>query len=261
MTDVNHMPDSAVETETMRIVREAAHTSLKIGFPVRLIGRPGTGKTCALWHVARELKGTYCEITAASKNVKGMFEGLLRAIDYASGKNHVSMIADMVYRLYAPVENFCEDLGTWGPVSRLLVIDEIQTLEAQAFRELLRVQERCQLGLVVAGNEERLAGSKKDAETLAQIESRILPRRHLSGPSRCDCELIGASYNVEGKAAYDFIAAFGMATNFRALIQLLEVAQRLNGGTRGICQQHLEAGLRFLNPTPETLKLMKSQAV
>jgi len=73
--------------------------------------------------------------------------------------------------------------------------------------------------------------------------------------------LIGASYNVEGKAAYDFVAAFGMATNFRALVQLLEVAQRLNGGTRGICQQHLEAGLRFLNPTPETLKLIKSQAV
>lgn len=117
------------------------------------------------------------------------------------------------------------------------------------------------MGLVVAGNEERLAGGKKDAETLAQIESRILPPRHLSGPGRRDCELIGASCNVEGKAACDFVTAFGTATNFRALIQLLEIAQRLNGGTRGIRRQHLEAGLRFLNPTPETLKLMKSQAV
>ena len=71
----------------------------------------------------------------------------------------------------------------------------------------------------------------------------------------------GASYYVEGKAAYDFVNAFGTATNFRALIQLLEVVQRLNGGTRGICEQHLEAGLRFLNPKPETLNLMKSQAV
>jgi hypothetical protein len=57
--------------------------------------------------------------------------------------------------------------------------------------------------------------------------------------------------------AYDFVAAFGTATNFRALIQFLEVAQHLNGGTRGICQQHLEAGLRFLNPKPETLTLVK----
>ena len=251
-----NIPEVTVETETVRIVREAADMSLKIGFPVRLIGRPGTGKTCAMWHVAQEMEDIYCEVTAGCKNVKGMYEMLLRAIDCPSGRNHVSDIADLVFLKYSPDTVLFR--GEWVEKRYRVFVDEIQTMEAPALRELLRVQERCQIGLILAGNEERLAGGTKDTATLEQIESRILPPRRLPGPSKQDCELIGTSFGVEEMPAYKALAEFGMSTNFRALVQMLTVAKHLTAGTTGIRLQHIEAAMRFMGK-PELLKHMRKE--
>ena len=254
------IPESIVETETVRIVREAAQMSMAVGYPTRLIGRPGTGKSSALWHVAKEMGGSYCEITGAGKSIKAVFELLLDSINRRCGTNHLSAIADAVYSEFEPQHTWCSETDDYRFVPRLVFVDEIQTIEATAFRELLRVQERCSLGLVLAGNEERLAASDKDAATWAQIESRILPPQHLPGPSRQDCELICATYNVEGKGAYSLLSTYGSATNFRALIQLLEVAKRLTGDTTGIRFDHVEAAIRLMRPKAEILKLIKSEA-
>lgn len=254
-----NIPQKAVETGTLHIVRESAKLTLAIGYPVRLVGRPGTGKSCALWHVAEEMRGSFCEITGTNKNTKGMLEAVLDSIGMRSGKNHLSDIADLAYNLLAPKQEFCVETGDWKQIRRLLVVDEVQTLEATAFRELLRLQEKCSLGLVLAGNEERLAGGGKDAATWEQIESRILPPRQLPGPSEKDCIQIGLTFNVEGNEAYALIAKFGTATNFRALVQLLEVAKRLTGGAVGIRQQHLQSALKFMKPRPEVLKLLKPE--
>lgn len=156
-----HIPAAIVETETVRIVREAARTSIDLGYPTRLIGRPGTGKTSALWHIAQEMGGSYCEITGAGKNIKSMFEALLKSVGRLSGKTYISDIADEVYRTFEPQQRYCSDAGDWRFIPRLVVVDEVQTIEATAFRELLRVQERCSLGLVLAGNAERLAETAK----------------------------------------------------------------------------------------------------
>lgn len=258
MTRPEYFPKSIVETETVRIVREAAQLSLDLHLPVRLIGRPGTGKSCALWQVAKEMGGSYCEITAGIKKTKAMLESLLSSIGVKSGKNYASDIEELVYHHFRTKEDFVD--GEWRTVTRFLVVDEVQTLEVTAFRELLRVQERCSLGLVLAGNKERLAGGKNDADMLEQIDSRILPPWHLPGPSKRDCELIGSTFNVEGKDAYSVLSAYGMATNFRALVHLLEIAQRLTAGAVGIRREHLEAGLRFIKPKAEVLKLIKSEA-
>jgi DNA transposition AAA+ family ATPase len=201
----------------------------------------------------------YCEISGPSKKMKGMFEALLDSIGMRTGKKFLSDIAEEVYHHFGPRQIWCEN-GGWKFGPRLLVVDEVQTLEATAFRELLRVQEKCGLGLVLAGNQERLAGGTKDADTWAQIESRIAIQRHLPGPSKRDCELIGSTYNVEGADAYSAIAAYGMATNFRDLAQLLETARLLTGGTVGIRREHIESVLKFIKPRPEILKLMKSKA-
>lgn len=254
------IPEAIVETETVRIVREAAQMSMAVGYPTRLIGRPGTGKSSALWHVAKEMGGSYCEITGAGKNIKSVFELLLSSINKRCGKNHLSAIADAVYYEFEPQQTWCSEMNDFRFMPRLVFIDEIQTIEATAFRELLRVQERCSLALVLAGNEERLAADNKDAATWAQIESRIMPPQHLPGPSRKDCELIGSTYNVEGTNAYALLAAYGVATNFRALVQLLEVSKRLTGDATGIRCDHIEAAIRLMKPRAEILKLIKSEA-
>jgi DNA transposition AAA+ family ATPase len=253
-----NIPANIVETETVAIAREAATLALALRFPVHIVGRPGTGKSSALWHVAREMGGSYCEVSAPSKGTKAMFELLLDSIGERTGKKYVSEIADEVYYRFQPHHAPSSD-GEWHQFPRLLVVDEVQTLEPTAFRELLRVQEKCGVGLVLAGNAERLAGQKKDADTWAQIESRIAVRRTLPGPNKRDCELIGSTYNVEGKDAYEALSAFGTRTNFRDLTQLLEIAKSLAGNAIGIRKSHLETALRLANPKTEALKLLRSE--
>ena len=245
MKKSTRIPDVIVETEAVALVREEANTSLLTGYASRLIGRSGTGKTCAMWHVAHEMGGIYCEVTTASKNPKGMMEMLLRAAGYRSSCNSISGIIDDVVHEYSP--QVVLRGGKWIREQRLLFVDEIQTAEAPALRELLRVQEQCQFGLVLAGNEERLAGGNKDAATLKQIVSRIMPPCHLPGPSLRDCELIGASFGVEGIPAYKVIASFGTGTDFRELDKLLILAKSLTAGTTGIRLEHVEKALRFMN--------------
>jgi len=252
-----NIPASIVETDTVVIAREVATVATNFLCSVHLIGRAGTGKSTALWHVACDMGGSYCEVSQASKNTKGLFELLLDSIGCRTGKKYLSDIADEVYHLFRPALTW--DGDGWKHQPRLLVVDEVQTLEAPAFRELLRVQEKCELALVIAGNAERLAGRAKDANTWEQIESRISIQRHLPGPSRRDCDLIGSAYNVEGADAYEALAAFGMRTNLRDLTKLLEFARGLTGGT-GIRLKHLEDALRLRKPKADVLRLLKSEA-
>jgi DNA transposition AAA+ family ATPase len=252
-----NIPASIVETDTVLIAREIATVAVAYRCSVHLIGRAGTGKSSAVWHMAKQMGGIYCEVSQASKNTKGLFELMLDSIGRRSGKRHLSSIADDLYHAFQPREKW---LGQeWKYTPRLLVVDEVQTLEAPAFRELLRVQEKCELALVLAGNAERLAGRPKDAGTWEQIESRISIQRNLPGPSRRDCDLIGSTFNVEGAEAYNALATFGMRTNLRDLTKLLEFAQGLTGGT-GIRMQHLQDALRLRKPKADVLKLLKSEA-
>lgn len=214
-----------VETDTVLMAREIASLATNFRCCVHLIGRSGTGKSTALWHVARQMGGSYCEVSQASKNTKGMFELVLDSIG-------------------------------WRHQQWLLVVDEVQTLEATAFRELLRLQEKCELALVLAGNAERIAGRAKDANTWEQIESRISIQRLIPGPSRRDCDLIGSAFNVEGTDTYEALAAFGMRTNLRDLTQLLELAGGMTGGT-GIRLQHLKDALQMSKPKADVLRLLK----
>lgn len=199
----------------------------------------------------------------ASKTPKGMFELLIKTAGrwgYHSQRLAISTLADEVYSYYEQRQLVADD-GSWSSAPRLLVVDEVQTLEAPAFRELLRVQEKCEMGLLVAGNAERLAGTRKnDAATWEQVESRILAARYLPGPSKADCESIGSAHNVEGSDAYDLLVRFGMSTNFRALTQLLDFAARLTAGNVGIRRVHLENAIHITSPKTNLQKLLSSEA-
>lgn len=189
---------------------------------------------------------------------------LLGSLGIADGHKYLTDLSDDVYRTFMPSNRYCTDAGAFIDKPRFLVVDEVQTLEATAFRELLRVQEKCSLGLVLAGNAERLANTRRDAETWAQIESRIGMQRHLPGPSIRDCELIGSAFNVEGKDAYAALSAYGTRTNFRDLVQLLETARRMSGtetgNVVGIRLIHLQNALSTLTARAGAMKLLKPEA-
>lgn len=263
MTRPANVPETIVQTEAVKIVQEMADLSLLLRKPVQIIGRPGTGKSTALWHVANSMGGRYCEISQASKTPKGMLEMLIKTAGqwgYHSQRLSIGTLSDEVYSYYEHRSIIADD-GSWIYVPRLLVVDEVQTLEAPAFRELLRIQEKCEMGLLVAGNAERLAGTrKKDATTWEQVESRVLAARYLPGPSKADCESIGSAHNVEGGDAYELLVRFGMSTNFRALTHLLDFAARMTGNNVGIRRSHLEDALRFTNPKINLQKLLKPEA-
>jgi hypothetical protein len=258
-----NVPATIVHTEAVKIVQEMAELSLLLGKPVQIVGRPGTGKSTSLWHVANAMGGRYCEISQASKTPKGMLEMLIKTAGrwgYHSQRQSIGTLADEVYSYFEHRQVIADD-GSWKHKPQLLVVDEVQTLEAPAFRELLRIQEKCEMGLLVAGNAERLAGTrKKDAATWDQVESRILAARDLPGPSKADCESIGSARNVEGADAYELLARFGMSTNFRALTHLLDFAARLTGDGVGIRRTHLEAAIRITSPKTNLPRLLKSEA-
>lgn len=128
-----------------------------------------------------------------------------------------------------------------GP-RRLLIIDEIQTLEASSQRELLNIQETCDLALVVGGNGERLAKTKIDHAAWKQVDSRLGMKISLPALDRHDCISIGASFNVEGTDAYDAFVNFGTRTSARFLCRLLREARALAaGGGAGIRRHHIES--------------------
>lgn len=255
-----NIPETVVETATVAIARDAADYAIALRRPVHIVGAAGTGKSSALWHIAQSMGGYYCEISGPTKATKGLFELLLKTVGVWNGQKFISDLADAVYRAFEPVQRYSSAEGQWVMEPAFLAVDEVQTLEPTAFRELLRIQEKCEVGLIVAGNAERLAGKKQDAGTWDQIESRITMRRMLPGPSKKDCELIGSTFNVEGKEAYDALANFGMRTNLRDLTHLLEAAKRLSGGTTGIRKNHLEGALRTLNPKHDALRLLRPEA-
>lgn len=255
----DNIPEMIVETDTVAMARDATRWAIDLQYPVRVIGRPGTGKSSALWHIAQEFGGLYCEISQASKNTKGMLELLLQSADRWCGQQYVGQLADAVYSYFGE-ENYYPGNDVWRKPWPLLVIDEAQTLEPTAFRELLRVQEKCSLGMVLAGNAERLANTRKDADTWAQIESPIAMHRLLPGPSARDCELIGSTFNVEGRDAYSLLTSYGAVTNFRDLVQLLHTAKRMTGGVTGIRKPHLEQSLQILGVPKETLRTVLPKA-
>ena len=142
---------------------------------------------------------------------------------------------------------------------RLLIVDEIQTLEATAQRELQNIQETCNLALVMAGNGTRLAKSKVDPQTWKQVDERLGMKIKLPALSRQDCDLIGSAYGVEGMDAYEAIANFGMQTTARHLGRLLREAKALTGDTRGIQLKDIRNVLRS-KPDFADLKLLRPEA-
>lgn len=244
------------EIGSVRRIREGISYAMTFGWPTRIVSNAGYGKTTALYYLAQELGGTYCQVGYAHKTVPDMYRMLLAAFNIRSGKTYTRDLFDeLIWDLQR--SDFARE---YNPKPRtLLIVDEVQTLEATAQRELLNIQETCDLALVISGNGERIAGTKIDRAAWRQIDDRIGMDIPLPGLTREDCQLIGSAYGVEGMDAYEAIANFGTQTTVRILGQLLDNAKRLTRTGGAIQLQHLQTVLSG-NPKLGSLELLKPEA-
>ena len=249
------VPDRSLFAEigSVRRIREGIDYAQTFGWPNQIISKSGYGKTTALYYLAQELGGTYCHVGHAHKGVPDMYRMLLAALGSRSNKNYKRDLFDeLIWHLRSP---------GWdeGGRRQLIIVDEAQILEASAQRELLNIQETCNLALIISGNGERITGTRIDRAAWEQIDSRIGMSIPLPGLTRDDCQLIGNAYGVEGMGAYDAIANFGTQTTVRILGQLLDNAKRLTRTGGAIQLQHIQAVLSG-NPKLGSLELLKPEA-
>lgn len=244
-----------VEIEAVKHIREAIEYAKAFDYPAYVISPPGYGKTTALWHLAEEYKGFYCQIGAAQKSVSEMYRMLLSTFRIMHNSTYQRDLFDVLVGSLVRRNFFMREPDD----KPLLIVDEFQTLEAQAKRELLNIQETCGMALVIAGNAERLvAENKRDNAAMEQIESRIGMRVSLPALTEQDCFGIGAALNVEGRDAYEAVTSFGLQTNVRALVQMLQQADRLSGGVAGVRLHHIKSAVLSMHGSTDALSYLKA---
>lgn len=234
-----------VETAAVAEIRTAIEYAERSLYPVRIIGKPGTGKTTALRYLAAEIGAVYVQAAAAHRNLRGMYQMVLAAYGRSAPNTTEAELADRVY----------EEIGDRYEVPTLF-LDEYQTLEPRSQRELLNIQETKCFGLVLAGNAETLA-ERKDTAALEQILDRLGMDLRLDGPTVDDCRNFCIEFNVEGKDAYAAVENFGGKTNLRQLVALLEEARDIAGHVGSIQRKHLETALLLKRNARSALKLFE----
>jgi DNA transposition AAA+ family ATPase len=181
-----------LETTAARQVKSAIERAIEDGEPSLIMSDPGMGKTTAVKHYAQELGGAYWEVRESEGSIRQMFLSLMNVFHFWHDSTHTNDIAEILY----------SRLGDGHERKPFLIVDEFQNLELKAFRELLRIGERCGLPLVLSGNDKRLKQTKTGDVALAQIGDRIGVRVSIWPPFPEDCQSLAVEFNVEGKDAY-----------------------------------------------------------
>ncbi len=246
-----------VEIGSVARIREGINYTMAFGEPVRITSQAGFGKTTGLYYLAEDMGGYYCQIGQAHKSAPDMYRTLLAACEIYHDDKYTRELFNTLVDVLGRRNIWRMEHSEKGRL--LIIVDEVQTLEATALRELLSIQETCQFGLVISGNGERIAKTKMDRGAWEQIDSRIGMEIKLPGLSRTDCELMGAAYGVEGMDAYQALANFGTKTTPRMLGRLLENAKRLTAGTGSIQLRHIQITMAG-NPKLGDAGLLKSEA-
>ena len=107
---------------------------------------------------------------------------------------------------------------------------------------------------MLGGNDRRLAQTQSHDSALDQVRSRIGARVRLGKPFAQDCMSIAIDFDVQGKATYDALSAFGTRTSIRDLVRLLERAKENAKGA--IEMRHVELTIMELFGDPQAVKLL-----
>lgn len=250
------MKNGFVEISAVRTIRAAIDRATNWQYPSRVISRPGMGKTTALRHFERKLGAVYCMVKAQHKDTAGMYLMLLEAYGlYRRGKT----ARDDANQIYHDLTRSEFDGDGWQvvPHKRPLLVDEYQTLEATALRELLNIVEECRIPLVLCGNGERLAKERKaDRAALEQVWNRVRPTYRIDAPDADDCRNIAIEFDVEfDHATYAALAAYGDSTSVRDLVCLLGEARAV-AEVGVITLHHIETAVLTIYGTHAALKLL-----
>ncbi|MCO5065669.1 MAG: ATP-binding protein [Rhizobiaceae bacterium] len=238
----------AIQIRAVDQVRKAASMACTIGYPVRVVGDAGIGKTTALRMVAAEIEAAHCEVTQHTKLLTGMYRMVLNAYGIHTESHFIDVLARQLRNR----------LDTTTRTVPPLFVGEYQTFSATVLRELLHFQEQSGFPLLLVGNSERLAQSTaKDANALEQIYSRIGATFKIEKPTDADFRSIAVEYNVEGKEAYSAIANYGLRTSLRAACHLLETCViATTQGVGSIRLSHIETTLMGMRSSRDALKLL-----
>ncbi|WP_157019840.1 ATP-binding protein [Mesorhizobium xinjiangense] len=248
------MNTNFVEISAVRIIHTAIDRAMAWQYPSRVISCPGMGKTTALRHFERELGAVYCLVKAQHKDTAGMYLMLLEAYGLRRHGKTARDDANQVYRELARTE-FVQDTFQLVQHERPLLVDEYQTLEATALRELLNIVEECRIPLVLCGNGERLAKERKaDRAALEQVWNRVRPTYRVDPPDADDCRSIAIEFDVEfDRATYAALAAYGSRSSLRDLVCLLGEARAVAGA--GVLKlHHIETAVLTIHDSRDALK-------
>ena len=184
--------DRYIETAASQSIDHAIGVARDTPTVISISGAPGTGKTTALLHQMEKFDAYYCTITNAHKSTRGLMILLLEVFHLYSVHRR-SSINDIHNALYGQLQSYG---SLCGSKPELLIIDECQSLDDLAMRELMALQEHSGISVVLSGNDHRLAQSKSHDSAIGQIARRIDWRIRLGKPSKEDCEAFCAEYNV-----------------------------------------------------------------
>jgi DNA transposition AAA+ family ATPase len=244
------MTGGFVEINAVRVIRAAMDRALKWPYPARVISKPGMGKTTALLHFAQEFEAVYCTVQARYKDTAGVYLMLMAAYELVPDKESAR---DHARQLYSELPQL--DYACCCP----LVVDEYQTLEATALRELLNIVAECKIPLVLVGNGERLAKERKDERpALEQIWNRVRPTYRIDPPDFEDCRAFAIEFDVECKQpTYAALAAYGVKTSVRDLVCLLQEAREVRGAGV-ITLEDIRTAVLTIHGRRDALKLLQS---
>lgn len=210
------------EIKAVSRARDAIRFAMLMPYPSRIISPPGRGKSTALRHLAKEFDGAYIEIGATDKDVMGMYLSLLNVLNgfyFGNPNKKRDALQSLSIALGGVACNVSDN-------KKLVIVDEFQTLEDTAKRELIRVQEDLGIALVISCNPERLAGgNEKPSRAIRQIEDRIGLNIELPALDDEDCDLIAQAYGVSGDDAVSAARALGAKTSARELCRTLQYAR------------------------------------
>lgn len=242
-----------IDTTASQDIDQAIGLARNTPMVISISGAPGTGKTTALLHQREELGAYYCTVTNAYKSVRGIMILLLETFGlYALHRR--SSIYDIHNELYGKLPGFG---AANGGNPQLLIIDECQSLDNAAMREVLTLQEHSGISVVFSGNDQRLAQTKSHDSAIGQISRRIDWRIRLGKPSKEDCEAFCAEYNV----AFDQVSTIikiGQNTSIDTIVKIITRARVFSGAVGPVKREHLQPAISSIYVPKEACKLLQS---
>lgn len=127
-----------------------------------------------------------------------------------------------------------------------LIVDEIQNTDAAGIRDLLSLNERAFLPLVLVGNEDALKSPKGKSAAWEQIFDRVTKIVELEATLAEDAEAIARAWGANLKDTLKVVLAFAETHSLRRVVQLLKTARALAEGGGDLTVNHIEVALGYL---------------